>query len=577
MKIMSALFRQRTNGCARKHSKQIMLLAPVLLSGFSMISAFSLGRPRISPAAVVKIKRGTMKRALAPPIRTAARNAQSYKPQSPSILSSIKGDEINFEESGFSFEIDSFDKKGTWLTIEWDKKDIPTRQKEVYEISQSDSDVRISCFSPEEPSPVQLSLIRDRLVFVKRDDLLHLHKSNVSGNKARKMFALNELDMEEFPDAIVSYGGPQSNAMLALAAIVNSRNVELAELEANRRGHGSKTSKDDAIINDVRDEIESDSWFHNDDSDVDVDAAVAVDALGDKAVYDGVDEDDDLSEFESSLHVLPKDLKKRFVYYTKKLPRYLRKQPNGNLLRALSLGMEIVEVSNEEYNKMFAGEDGGHASAPKEIDPPVPMKSLWIPQGGFCGVATQGAKLMADEIVSFWIEKGNGMPLTVCLPGGTCTTAMCVSKEINALVEKIARKEGQQNVDIKVAVIPCVGDAAYAERQMKALDASEGGNSKDDIPEIFKPWKNIYPRFGEPLLPILNTFMEMKDEHGIYVDLLYGAPAWNLLLRYLTSQRESPIKGRQVMYVHSGGLEGVSSQLTRYKHKGLIVNEAIQG
>ena len=577
MKIMSALFRQRTNGCARKYSKQIMLMAPVLLSGFSMISAFSFVLPRISPAAVVKIKRGTMKRALALPIRTTARNAQSYKPQSSSILSSIKGDEINFEESGFSFEIDSFDKKGTWLTIEWEKKDIPTRQKEVYEISQSDSDVRISCFSPEEPSPVQLSLVRDRLVFVKRDDLLHLHKSNVSGNKARKMFALNELDMEEFPDAIVSYGGPQSNAMLALAAIVNSRNVELAELEANRRGHGSKTSKDDAIISDVKDEIESDSWFHNDDSDVDVDAAVAVDAPGDKAVYDGVDEDDDLSEFESSLHVLPKDLKKRFVYYTKKLPRYLRKQPNGNLLRALTLGMEIVEVSNEKYNKMFAGEDGGHASAPKEIDPPVPMKSLWIPQGGFCGVATQGAKLMADEIVSFWIEKGNGMPLTVCLPGGTCTTAMCVSKEINALIEKIARKEGQQNVDIKVAVIPCVGDAAYAERQMKALDASEGGNSKDDIPEIFQPWKNIYPRFGEPLLPILNTFMEMKDEHGIYVDLLYGAPAWNLLLRYLTSQRESPIKGRQVMYVHSGGLEGVSSQLTRYKHKGLIDNEAIQG
>ena len=74
----------------------------------------------------------------------------------------------------------------------------------------------------------------------------------------------------------------------------------------------------------------------------------------------------------------------------------------------------------------------------------------------------------------------------------------------------------------------------------------------------------------------MGTFMEMKDTHSLYVDLLYGAPAWNLLLKYLTSQRDSPIKDRQVMYVHSGGLEGISSQLTRYKHKGFLEDDQIQ-
>ena len=110
---------------------------------------------------------------------------------------------------------------------------------------------------------------------------------------------------------------------------------------------------------------------------------------------------------------------------------------------------------------------------------------------------------------------------------------------------------------------------------MKSLDIATGG-SGTDIPLVFPPWKNKYLRFGEPNIHILNTFLEMKNEYGIYLDLLYGAPAWNLLLQYLTSQRDSPIKGRQVMYVHSGGIEGVASQLTRYKHKGLIDESQIQ-
>ena len=287
-------------------------------------------------------------------------------------LSSGDIEEINFEASGFSFEIDSFDKKGQWLTIDWDERPSPLIPIGTpFDTFQPDSDVRINCYSPDEPSPVQLNLINDRMCYIKRDDLLYLHKSNVSGNKARKLIALNQLDLEDFPDAIVSYGGPQSNAMLALAAIVNSKNMELAELE--------KDIENLSLSSDTTNEIENDDWFQGED---DSDRA---DDDKQQETLDFEQDEEDLSidfeqdadfEFGSRLRALPKDRKKRFVYYTKKLPRYLRKQPSGNLLRALSLGMELVQISNNDYNEMFGGEDGGSAFAPEQVDPPIPMKSL---------------------------------------------------------------------------------------------------------------------------------------------------------------------------------------------------------
>jgi len=280
---------------------------------------------------------------------------------------------------------------------------------------------------------------------------------------------------------------------------------------------------------------------------------------------------------------------KRFVYYTKKLPRYLRKQPSGNLLRALSLGMEIVELSHDKYKELFGGDSGGTSTPPPSLEPPVPGKSVWIPQGGACGLAVKGVQLLAHEIVSFWAVQGRGAALSVCVPGGTCTTAMLLSREINAILK--ARDDN--TLDIQVVVIPCVGGDAYALRQMSSLDTSTGGNGKDDLPAILIPLNHLeygpsrrrnngYFTFGEPASAILDVFEEMNDEHGVYLDLLYGAPAWSLLLQHWNrphtaddERQSTPIDGRQIMYVHSGGLEGISSQLTRYKHKGLLDNSQI--
>lgn len=184
------------------------------------------------------------------------------------------------------------------------------------------------------PSPIERLLIRDRIVYMKRDDCLHLPGSNISGNKARKFLSLNNLPADEFPDAIVSYGGPQSNAMVALAAIVSSKNAELTVGESN---NSSNSSNGEQI--DLQNGMVGDLFWE-------------LDVLDDEIQLRRKDEDDggytklpstNKSQASSST-TTPESTdvpKKRFIYYTKPIPRYLRKNPSGNLLRAVSLGCEI--------------------------------------------------------------------------------------------------------------------------------------------------------------------------------------------------------------------------------------------
>jgi hypothetical protein len=172
-------------------------------------------------------------------------------------------------------------------------------------------------------SPVEEKTIRNRQIYIKRDDLLRLHGSQVSGNKARKMLALNEVPAVDFPACLVSYGGPQSNSMLALAAVSNYKSRELCG------------------ENDTTEQLE--------------------------------EETSSSTEIEDS-----KGNKRRFVYYTKKLPRFLRNQPSGNLFRALALGMELVELTQQEYVDLFDSYWGGSPEPPLGLDPPASGDSLWV-------------------------------------------------------------------------------------------------------------------------------------------------------------------------------------------------------
>ena len=439
------------------------------------------------------------------------------------------------------------------------------------------------------PSPVEELAIRGRRVYVKHDDQLRLQGSGISGNKARKMWTLNEIPAESFPACLVSYGGPQSNSMLALAAVANFKNRELL-------GPGT--------LEDSRDE---------------------------EPHLDGDGED---NKEDSPTNKL--ELPVRFVYYTKKLPRFLRKQPNGNFFRAISLGMELVEVSREEYGDLFEHRsDGseGTGKPPMGLEAPCP-DSLWVPQGGAFAPARAGNQQLAQEIYEYWLKDGKNRPLTVCVPGGTCTTALLLHHGLKQLLSQSDGKDNYDGIDcennngdsshpsssaktmdIEVVVVPCVGDAAYARRQMMSL-AAQIGASPDDIPTILQaeaeeaqerqstsprtsvvgagtssPKRKKYFSFGKPNKTILDTFQELQDDCSLLVDLIYGAPSFAIMFRHwgkggdkktsflspdLSFDPNQPLAGREIMYVHSGGLEGITSQMLRYKYDGLVEIKDVQ-
>lgn len=64
-----------------------------------------------------------------------------------------------------------------------------------------------------------------RQVFVKRDDLQFKYGEGLSGNKGRKFRSL--LTSSEQHSHLVSYGGAQSNTLLALSQIAASRKCSL--------------------------------------------------------------------------------------------------------------------------------------------------------------------------------------------------------------------------------------------------------------------------------------------------------------------------------------------------------------
>jgi len=418
-------------------------------------------------------------------------------------------------------------KNGGWRRMDWNSFDISNTMN--YATGPHISTAPLMPVHYPHPSPIQLLQVRNRPIYIKRDDLLRLsHSNNISGNKARKLLSLSLLPPSEFPSVIVSYGGPQSNAMVALAAMVHQKDREAASC-TNCTSTSSST-----------------------------------------------------------------DRHKRFLYYTKKLPRYLRDQPCGNLVRATTLGMELHQVSAEEYKQLFGTEvDGKLVQYPPQglhlpssihynnNDANYNNDILWIPQGAACGVAYQGVYQLAKEISYFWMQEQKRMkrhlPLTVIIPSGTGTVALFLHQALKQQQQQEVELEKISSVvpfglDIQVCAIPCVGDTSYLIRQMIGLDIATGGlGLEQNLPHVWEV--DSSQRFGEPTQEILQTFQEMK-QYGLFLDLLYGAPTWNLMLRQGQFQHLFP--KRQIMYVHCGGLEGISTQLTRYKHKGLIDARDIQ-
>lgn len=71
-------------------------------------------------------------------------------------------------------------------------------------------------------SPISKIVLEGREFYVKRDDLIDKH---LAGNKYRKLYTLLQTPPNKF-NKIISYGGTQSNAMLAIAAMCKTKGWE---------------------------------------------------------------------------------------------------------------------------------------------------------------------------------------------------------------------------------------------------------------------------------------------------------------------------------------------------------------
>ena len=318
-------------------------------------------------------------------------------------------------------------------------------------------------------SPIEAFSLRGTQLLVKRDDRLALG-SGVSGNKARKLLALEA--MSPGPSLIGSFGGHQSNAMAALAAVADA--------------HGA-----------------------------------------------------------------------RFLYFTKPLPRWLAAAPSGNLERALSLGMELVELADAEYASLF-GAGGGvlPAVAPRPPAALLPPEALWLPQGGAAALAEPGVATLAREVREWWQPRSGRLDLVV--PAGTGTTALFLARHLS------------QTSAVTVWAVPCVGDGDYIEAQMLALDRCTGGavgTNRKALPRTLAMPGGAAHHFGALDGEELAMWQEAARA-GLDVDLLYAPHALRVLFDTLLSHERAGEGDATTLYLHTGGLEGVESQLRRYRRGG---------
>ncbi len=217
----------------------------------------------------------------------------------------------------------------------------------------------------------------------------------------------------------------------------------------------------------------------------------------------------------------------RFDYTSKPVSAHLKNRPTGNLKMALELGMQLHEVTHDDYE-----------AAIEVLKSEADEGSLFVPQGGADAIAQQGIETLAQEIKQ-WREHSGIEQLHVVTPSGTGTTACYLAAALP---------------DAVVLTTPSVGDKPYLISQMELLGP---------VPENLRILENSKKHhFAKPYPEFLSLWQELK-EAGVEFDLIYAALMWDTLLQHIDS-----IEGT-VLYVHSGGLIGNATMLERYRHKGM--------
>jgi len=228
-----------------------------------------------------------------------------------------------------------------------------------------------------------------------------------------------------------------------------------------------------------------------------------------------------------SLSALCRYRKKKFIYYVKKIPEFLKNSPSGNYKEALKNGMSIVELGNEEFWLKI-----------EQIREKYKNSALFIPQGGAFDMSEEGLSILSDEIERFVFENRLSDPV-LFLSSGTGTTAYFLHK----------------NSKFPVYTTPCVGGVEYLKKQIDSLGSSS-------YPFILESSSKF--TFGKPDIKLFEMY-ERLLKCGIEFDLLYDVKAWIVIEENLHLFRD-----KEVMFIHSGGTQANSSMIERYKYLNLI-------
>ena len=226
-----------------------------------------------------------------------------------------------------------------------------------------------------------------------------------------------------------------------------------------------------------------------------------------------------------SLSALAKKQNVRFVYYTKKLPETLRQNPSGNLAAALENGMKLVELEHKAYDETISNLLNNQ-----------PEGAILIRQGGADEYAKEGVRMLADELNEYAKSHALKNPIAV-LSAGTGTTAGYLSEYL----------------DFECVCVPAVSDALFLRREFERLGVKK-------IPTILEGAEKI--PFASPHKRLIEIYKELLDG-GVEFDLIYDAKCWLTI-----SENMEFFRGRDTIFVHSGGTLGNKTQLERYRYKG---------
>ena len=215
-----------------------------------------------------------------------------------------------------------------------------------------------------------------------------------------------------------------------------------------------------------------------------------------------------------------------FIYYTRYLPNNLSLDMKSNYSQALALGMsvEVLPLKSDEDLRTHLLKNSD-------------KERLFIPQGGASLEARYGVELLAQEIAT-WKESENIDKLIVATPSGTGTTALWLHEYL-------------KNRGIEVVTTAVVGSTDYLKEQMLRVAPTA------TLPMIIETEKN-YP-FAKPNTGLYRQYQNFLDK-GISFDLIYATVMWQAL-----EENQNILKGKTLLYVHSGGLMGNESQLKRYQ------------